>query len=81
VAAPKIPVPFELARYGSKVGDWMFRTVLRRPAPVPGFFVEVLQHMQHYDCSKAIRELDYSRHPVENAIRDAVTWFRSNGYV
>lgn len=81
VAAPKIPVPFELARYGSKLGDWMFRTVLRRPAPVPGFFMEVLRHMQHYDCSKAIRELDYSRHPVENAIRDAVTWFRSNGYV
>lgn len=81
VAAPKIPVPFTLARYGSKLGDWAFRTVLRRPAPVPGFFVEVLQHMQQYDCSKAIRELDYPRHPVEGAIRDALTWFRSNGYL
>src|SRR5688500_13986779 len=41
VWTPKIPVPFAVARYGSKVGDWAFRTVLRRPAPVPGFFVEV----------------------------------------
>jgi dihydroflavonol-4-reductase len=78
---PKIPAPFSVARYGSKMGDWAFRTLLRRPAPVPGFFVEVLQHMQQYDCSKAIRELDYPRHPVEGAIRDALTWFRSNGYL
>jgi dihydroflavonol-4-reductase len=81
VRAPKIPVPFAVARYGSKIGDWAFRTVLRRPAPVPGFFVEMLQHMQHYDCSKAIRELDYPRHPVEGAIRDALQWFRTNGYL
>ncbi len=81
VGAPKIPVPFSVARYGSKVGDWAFRTLLRRPAPVPGFFVEMLQHMQQYDCSKAIRELDYPRHPVESAIRDALVWFRSTGYL
>jgi dihydroflavonol-4-reductase len=81
VGAPKIPVPFSVARYGSKVGDWAFRTLLRRPAPVPGFFVEMLQHMQQYDCSKAIRELDYPRHPVEGAIRDALSWFRRNGYL
>jgi dihydroflavonol-4-reductase len=81
VAAPVLPVPFVLARYGAKFGDWAFRTILRRPAPVPGFFVEVLRHMQQYDCSKAIRELDYPRNSIENAIRDAVDWFRSNGYL
>jgi dihydroflavonol-4-reductase len=81
VGAPKIPVPFTVARYGSKIGDWAFRTLLRRPAPVPGFFVEMLQHMQQYDCSKAIRELEYPRHSVEGAIRDALVWFRSHGYL
>jgi dihydroflavonol-4-reductase len=81
VMAPVLPVPFALARHGSKLGDWVFRTVLRRPAPVPGFFVEMLKHMQQYDCSKAIRELDYPRNPVETAIRDALTWFRGNGYL
>lgn len=81
VTAPKIAVPFTIARYGSKAGDWAFRALLRRPAPIPGFFVEVLHHMQQYDCSKAIRELDYPRHPVETAIRDALAWFRNNGYL
>lgn len=81
VPPPMIPAPFPLARYGSKLGDWAFTTVLRRPAPIPGFFVEMLKHMQHYDCSKAIRELDYPRSPVEGAIRDALNWFRANGYL
>lgn len=81
VAAPFLPVPFGLARLGAKAGDWAFRTILRRPPPVPAFFVEMLKHMQHYDCAKAIRELDYPRHPVEAAIRDALAWFRANGYL
>jgi dihydroflavonol-4-reductase len=81
VRGPVAPVPFELARVGSKIGDWVFRTVLRKPAPVPGFFVEMLRHMQQYDCAKGIRELGYPRNPVETAIRDALTWFRENGYL
>ena len=81
VMAPMVAVPFALARYGSKVGDWAFRTIFRSQAPVPGFFVEMLRHMQQYDCSKAIRELDYPRNPVEPAIRDALVWFRENGYL
>ena len=81
VMSPKIPVPFQAARAGSKLGDWVFRTVLKKPAPIPGFFVEVLQHMQQYDCSKAVNELDYPRHPIEPAVRDALAWFRSNGHL
>jgi dihydroflavonol-4-reductase len=81
VMAPLVPVPFALARYGSAVGEWVFKTVFRRPPPVPAFFVEALRHMQQYDCSKAIRELDYPRNPVEDAIRDALSWFRANGYL
>jgi dihydroflavonol-4-reductase len=61
--------------------EWAFQTVLRRPSPVPSFFVEMLPHMQHYDCSKAIRELDYPHSPVETAVRDAFQWFRGNGYL
>ena len=81
VMPPLAPVPYPLARYGSKFGDWAFRTILRKPAPVPGFFLEMLKHMQQYDCSKAIRELEYPRRPVEHAIRDALEWFRGNGYL
>ena len=81
VAAPKVPVPFPVARYGARFGDWACRTILRRPAPVPGFFVEALRHMQQYNCSKAMNELDYPQQPVERAVREGLAWFRANGYV
>src|SRR5437867_13314272 len=79
VMAPLAPIPFPLARYGTKVTEWAFQTVLRSPSPVPSFFAEMLPHMQHYDCSKAILELDYPRSPVETAIRAPIQSFRDNG--
>jgi dihydroflavonol-4-reductase len=81
VAPPLFPVPFAVARWGSKIGEWVFRSLLRRPPLLPAFFVEVMAHMQHYDCSKAQRELDYPRSSIEGAIEDAVTWFRDHRYL
>ena len=81
VNGPLVPIPFELVRYGSKVGEWAFRNIFKTAPPVPGFIVEVIRHIQHYDCAKAIRELDYPRSPIEPAIRDAFTWFRDNRYL
>ena len=82
VMAPIAPVPYRVARYGSKFGDWVFRTIekagscsrlFRRDAQAPPW--------QQYDCSKAIRELDYPRSPVEPAIRDALTWSANTKYL
>ncbi len=81
VSPPFFPVPLALARWGSKVGEWVSRSLLRRPPFLPAFVVEVMAHMQHYDCSKAQRELDYPRSAPQGAIEDAVTWFRKNGYL
>lgn len=81
VSPPLMPVPFAVARLGSKVMEGFSRAIFRKPPPIPAFFVEVFKHMQQYDCAKAIRELDYPRRPVEQAIRDAVAWFREHGYL
>lgn len=82
VLAPLFPIPPWLARPVFKTFDWGVRTILRRPAPVPGFFVEMLAHMQQYDCSKATRELGFTaKRPIDQAIRDAIVWFRANGYL
>ena len=81
VSAPVVPVPFRVAQLGSKAGEWASRKILHKSPPLPAFFVEVLQHMQHYDCSKAMSELDYPRRSVETAIQDAVGWFKENGYL
>ena len=33
------------------------------------------------DCSRAKQELGYSCRPLEESIRDAIDWFKANGYV
>jgi len=81
VPAPSFPVPFSVARFGSKLGDWASRNLLHKPPSIPGFFVEVFKHFQYYDCSKGLRELDYPQSPIEPAIRASLHWFRENGYV
>ncbi|GJL60680.1 MAG: dihydroflavonol-4-reductase [Nitrospirales bacterium] len=81
VQSPFLPVPWALARWGSKVGERVSRAFFRRPPFLPAFVVEMMAHMQHYDCSKALRELDYPRSAPQEAIEDAVTWFRKNGYL
>lgn len=81
VMPPLFPVPLALARLGLQVSEWTFQTLLRRPEPIPRFYVEMLPHMGHYDCAKAIRELDCPRTPIERAIQDALEWFRANHYL
>ncbi len=81
VAPPMFPVPFWLARRGAKVGEWAWRNLLRRPPFLPAFFLEVMAHMQHYDCSKGLRELEYPQRSVMQALEDAVAWFEAHGYL
>ena len=81
VAPPKISVPFVIAQYGAKTGEWFSRTILRKRPAVPAFFLEMLQHMQHYDCTKGLSELEYPLSSVEGAIQDSVRWFRENNYL
>ena len=81
VRGPLFPMPFHLIRYGSKAGEWALRNIFGTLPPLPSFFIEVIRHMQHYDCSKAIQSLDYPRGSIETAIRDALTWFRDNHYL
>ena len=81
VAPPVIPVPRSVARIGAKAGEWICQGIFRRAPPLPAFFVEVLAHMQHYDCTKALRELEYPRSSIAKALEDAIQWFRDNGHL
>jgi dihydroflavonol-4-reductase len=81
VSSPRFATPFELARWGSKMGEWVFARVLRKPFPAPSFFVEMIAQFQHYDCSRAVRELGLPQNPVKNAFQDAVQWYWEHGYL
>ena len=47
--------------------------------PIDG--VRMSQHPMYYDAAKAVRELGLPQTPIHTALKDAVDWFISKGYV
>ncbi|MFN6159115.1 MAG: dihydroflavonol 4-reductase, partial [Dolichospermum sp.] len=47
--------------------------------PIDG--VRMAQQPMYYDTSKAIRELGLPQSPLSVALKDAIDWFVSSGYV
>jgi dihydroflavonol-4-reductase len=43
--------------------------------------VRMARKRMHYSSAKALRELGYHSRPAEDAVRDALGWFRCNGYL
>jgi dihydroflavonol-4-reductase len=43
--------------------------------------VRMARKRMHYSSAKATRELGYRSRPAEDAVRDALDWFRRNGYL
>ncbi len=43
--------------------------------------VRMSQHAMYYDATKAVRDLGLPQTPIYTALKDAVDWFVSNGYV
>jgi len=60
--------------------EWVARFTGREPfATVDG--LRMARHRMFFNDAKARRELGYSSRPWQDAIGDAVTWFREAGYL
>lgn len=57
------------------------RWLLRKAPRIPLDGVRMSKYKMFVDCSKAMRELGYAPRPVEEALSQAVEWFREAGYV
>lgn len=63
---------------------WIDEKILARlgkPPSVPLDGVRMAKQYMYYDPSKAVQELGLPQTPISTALRDAVDWFVSNGYV
>lgn len=54
---------------------------LGKPPSVSIDAVRMAQQTMYYDASKAVKELGLPQSPVDIALKDAVNWFISQGYV
>jgi dihydroflavonol-4-reductase len=80
VPAPKLRVPYWVALSAAYVNEAMARTSGRPPkAPLAG--VRMAKYKMFFNPAKAVRELGLPQTPPREALRDAVEWFRKNGYL
>ena len=80
VAAPEWRIPYKLALIAAHMDEALSRLTGRPPrAPLAG--VRMAKHKMYFNPAKAIRELQLPQTPPEEALADAVKWFRANGYV
>jgi dihydroflavonol-4-reductase len=80
VSAPRFQVPYVLALAAGYVDEAIARVSGRPPkAPLAG--VRMARYKMFFNPAKAIRELGLPQTAPKDALRDAVVWFRANGYV
>jgi len=80
VKAPTIKLPRGLVLPLAHINKWIADYVTHQTPRIPLEGVRMAKYLMHYDCSKAIRELDLPQTPVEVALEKAVRWFRDHGY-
>jgi len=80
VVPPRFKVPMQVALSVAWISEWISYQFLKKSPPLPILGVRFVQHGQHYDLSKAKKELGYEVSPMEDCFVKAIEWFRRIGY-
>ncbi|MBO3459276.1 NAD-dependent epimerase/dehydratase family protein [Aetokthonos hydrillicola Thurmond2011] len=78
--APQRTVPSWLPLTVAWIDEKILAPIGKLPS-VPLDGVRMAEHPMYYDASKAVRELGLPQSSLKTALRDAVDWFVSHGYV
>ncbi len=79
--APRIRVPSWLVVGVGYADRFVEGTLLRREPAIPVEGVLASKTPAYVSCEKAVRELGQPQRPIEDALKQAVTWFTDHGYV
>ena len=80
VMAPRIKLPWRAVLPLAYCNKWIADHLTHRTPRIPLEGVRMAKYTMHYDCSKALNELDLPQSPVEVSLDKAVKWFRHHGY-
>ena len=78
LTAPRIKMPYWMAYAAGLACEWASDNITHQPPSVPLAGVKMAKYFMYFDPSKAIRELGLPQNPVENALGQAVRWFKEN---
>ena len=78
---PRLQLPHWVAYAYALVDTFVADHFTKRPPLAPFVGVKLAAHHMYFDASKAIQHLGLPQNPIEDALADAVQWFRENAYV
>jgi dihydroflavonol-4-reductase len=76
---PRLRLPYRVALATGYVCDWVAR-LTHKPPLVPLVGVKMARRPMYFTAHKAVRELRLPQSPIDEAMQQAVTWFRTHGY-
>lgn len=79
IPAPRFQVPYTVALSAAYVNE-AIAAVTGKPPKAPLAGVRMARYKMFFNPAKAIRELGLPQTPPQQALTDAVAWFRENGY-
>ena len=80
IPVPRVRLPRVSILPLAYANQWLSDYVTHRPPRIPLEGVRMAKYRMHYDCAKAIRELDLPQTRVESALESAVRWFKDHKY-
>jgi dihydroflavonol-4-reductase len=81
IRAPRWRLPYYPILGLAYLNEFWSTWITRRPPKVPLTAVKMARKFMFFDSQKAIRELGLPQTPVDQALQDAVNWFRQHGYI
>ena len=79
--APRWRLPYYPILGLAYVNEFWSTWITRRPPMVPLTAVKMAKKFMYFDSQKAVRELGLPQTPVDQALHEAVDWFRHQGYI
>jgi dihydroflavonol-4-reductase len=73
---PRFPMPWFVALIAAYLDQFFMGTILRREPSIPLEGVRMARHKMFVSSAKACRKLGYNPRPAEQALREAVDYFR-----
>jgi dihydroflavonol-4-reductase len=78
---PNRRVPYAVALVAAYVSEWLAEVFTHRPPAATVTGVQLTRRVMHFDARPSLSELGLQPRPVEQALADAVAWFREMRWI
>jgi dihydroflavonol-4-reductase len=78
------PPALRIPRFAAVLFGYLYQAaseITRKPPITTAAWVRVGSHYSFWDSSKAVNELGMPQTPIRQSIKNAIDWFRQNGYL